>query len=589
MKGEATILEGKGQTLPSRVPIVSVSGLRKSYGKQEVVKEVSFSVAEGEVFGLIGPDGAGKSTIMKILAGVLSFDGGDVQVLGRRLPQQAEDLKGEIGFMPQGIGLNLYADLSLHENIEFFGELREIPPSIREEREEMLMRVTGLGPFRNRLVRNLSGGMKQKLGLCCALIGTPKLILLDEPTTGVDPLSKREFWDLIFRFVNEEGTTVVLSTSYMEEAERCHKIAFMMEGRSILQGDLEVLLRGSGHLEEAFLQILTEKSPKRFTFHLPSIFQERKKGKGYGVEVRGLRKRFGDFEAVKGVTFSIENGEIFGLLGPNGAGKTTTIKMIVGLLEPTHGDIRIAGLERKGGLERIKMRIGYMSQLFSLYRDLTVSENIEFKGTLYGLKGKELRIRRDQVLEIADLKGRERRLVRDIPLGMKQRLALGCAVMHSPDVLFLDEPTSGVDPIARRHFWEIITRLSTEAGITSLVTTHHLVEAQYCHRLALMNEGAVVAIGSPEELRREVTSERGGMLELKVTHQGKALKILKSKGYLAYPFGRAVHIWKGSIHMDGLFEILKREGIEVESVREILVSMEDIFIHFIERSLHAGR
>ncbi len=562
-----------------------MENLKKGFRKKEVIKGISLTVEEGEIFGLIGPDGAGKSSTMKILAGILSFDQGRVEVLGKRYPRGAEAVKRDLAFMPQGIGLNLYGDLSVWENIEFFAHLRGIPRAVREEWGQRLLEATGLAPFRERQARHLSGGMQQKLGLCCSLIARPRLLIMDEPTTGVDPLSRREFWDLLFDFV-EEGMTVILSTSYMDEAERCHRMAFMIDGTIIFQGTPQELTGTTRHLEGAFFQILEEKHPQVFHFTLPPSFSPTQEEGKAGLTVKGLSKWFDSFRAVDTISFSIERGEIFGLLGPNGAGKTTAIKCMVGLLEPTQGEITIAGLDRKTRLKAIKHCIGYMSQKFSLYRDLTVSENMDLYAALYGLSGRELKGRKRWVLEIADLIGQENVLVKDLPLGIKQRLALGCSLLHLPQVLFLDEPTSGVDPQVRRHFWEIITRLSQERGLTFLVTTHHLVEAEFCHRLALMNQGRLVALGSPQELRDEVVKENGEMVEIVARPQRKALRIIRSLGYQAYPLGRSLRLWSKGVDFKHLEGRLAQEDITLESRGQALVSMEDVFIHFMEKSAH---
>ena len=562
-------------------PVIKVENLKKNYRKLEAVKGISFAVEEGEIFGLIGPDGAGKSSTMKILAGILSFQGGNVRVLGQELPQGAEAIKKDLAFMPQGIGMNLYLDLSLWENLEFFAHLRGIPPDLMRKRANRLLEATGLAPFKDRLARHLSGGMQQKLGLCCSLISHPRILILDEPTTGVDPLSRREFWDLLFDFV-EEGTTVVLSTSYMDEAERCHGIAFMIEGTIIFQGDPQELTGKGQDMEEAFFRVLKERQPQTLSFTLPRNLPKQER-KGAGVVVEDLTKTFDSFVAVDSVSFALEKGEIFGLLGPNGAGKTTAIKCMVGLLEPTRGKITVAGLDRRTQLDLIKQQIGYMSQKFSLYRDLTVSENIELYATLYGLSGRELRERKRWLLGIADLEGQEKKLVKDIPLGVKQRLALGCSLLHFPQILFLDEPTSGVDPQVRKHFWDIITHLSQERGLTFLVTTHHLVEAEFCHRLALMNQGRVVALGSPQELRERVIEEKGNMMELLAQPQRKALEIIGDLGLQAYPLGRLLRLWSKGVDLAALVERLDQEGIRVEVRGEARLSMEDVFIHFIEK------
>ncbi len=559
--------------------MVTVEGLRKAYRSTQAVKGVSFSVEEGEIFGLIGPDGAGKSSTMKVLAGVLSFEGGTVDVMGHPLPRRAEAIKRDLAFMPQGIGLNLYMDLSVEENLEFFAQLRGVPRDLMAERARRLLDATGLTPFRHRLARHLSGGMQQKLGLCCSLISHPRLLILDEPTTGVDPLSRREFWELLFDFV-EEGTTVILSTSYMDEAERCHRIAFMMEGNIVFQGDPRDLLGEERNLEGAFLKILDKEHPRSFSVTIPSHLPSFRDQEGPGVVVENLTRTFDSFTAVDSISFSIQRGEIFGLLGPNGAGKTTAIKCMVGLLEPTQGKISIGGLDRRTRLDAIKRRIGYMSQKFSLYRDLTVSENMELYATLYGLSGGELKERKRWVLEIADLTGQERKLVRDIPLGVKQRLALGCTLLHFPQVLFLDEPTSGVDPQVRKHFWDIILHLSREKGLTFLVTTHHLVEAEFCDRLALMNQGRIVALGTPRDLREQVAREKGDMIELLAQPQRKALEIMKAMGCHAYPMGRALRLWSRGVDLDLLKDRLAAERVAVDVRGRVQISMEDVFIHF---------
>jgi ABC-type multidrug transport system ATPase subunit len=572
--------------------VIQVESLKKMYKKQKAVNGISFEVGEGEIFGLIGADGAGKSSVMKILAGVLSFDKGNVTVLNHSYPQGCEKAKSQLAFMPQGIGLNLYMDLSVHENIQFFADLRQIPRHLREDREDMLLRITGLSPFRERLARDLSGGMQQKLGLCCSLVSMPRLLMLDEPTTGVDPISRRDFWELLFRFVNEESMTVLLSTSYMEEAERCHKIAFMMDGEILFQGtpeEIQTNISGApgttSHtsLELLFLKALRDRKPSLFAFKLPhGVSTTQGYGSDTAVSVTDLSHWFGGFQAVRKVSLDISKGEIFGLLGPNGAGKTTVIKAMVGLLDPSEGEIVIAGLNRKTQLASIKHNIGYMSQKFSLYRDLTVLENIELYATLYGLKGGVLRARKRWILQIAELEGQERKLTREIPLGMRQRLALGCALVHLPSVVFLDEPTSGVDPLARERFWDIITRLSKELETTFLVTTHHLVEAEYCQCVALMNQGSVVALGSPMELKRQVIQEKGHMAEIRALPQMKTLELIREEGYQAYPFGRSIHIWMKRMNIQQLEKKMISCGIKPLSIEETEVSMEDVFVHFIE-------
>lgn len=437
--------------------ILKVDSVSKSFKKIQALKGVSLQVEEGEIYGLIGPDGAGKSTLMKIISGILSFHEGKVEVCGYDVRKYPEKVKAVISFMPQGIGQNLYQDLSVEENIDFFVKLKGLEPSNISEHKERLLEITGLKPFRNRLAKHLSGGMQQKLGICCSLITRPKLLILDEPTTGVDPVSRREIWDIIYEFA-AQGVTVLFSTSYMDEAERAHRFSLMHEGKVIAQVETDELVASGKSVDELFKSLVPS---ERFEVSLP--FEIERLSHPIGVD--RLVKKFGSFVAVDNVAFSIEPGEIFGLLGPNGAGKTTTIKIMVGLLKPTSGTIKMVS----------KKQLGYMSQKFSLYKDLTVEENIEYYGAVYGLGERELSERKRWILEIARLEEFRDKLVNELPLGHRQRLALGCSFIHVPQVLFLDEPTSGVDPITREAFWEII-RVLSEAGVTVVVTTHHLLE-----------------------------------------------------------------------------------------------------------------
>ncbi len=430
------------------------------------VDALSFEARPGRLLGLVGPDGAGKTTTLRMLAGVLRPTAGDALLAGISVVREPERVKHHIAYMSQRFGL--YADLTVAENIAFYADLYEVPRHERGPRLERLYAFSNLGPFQDRLAGKLSGGMKQKLALCCCLIHHPEILLLDEPTFGVDPISRRELWQILLE-MKGEGMTIIVSTSLPDEAERCDDV---------------VLLAPMDR-------------PPPLAHPVVAAHETR------AVSVSHLTRRFGDFTAVDDISFAVAEGEIFGFLGPNGAGKTTTIKMLTGLLAPTSGDGQVAGLDIRTETEDIKQRIGYMSQAFSLYGDLTVAENLEFSAGLYGVRGARFTERRAWALEISGLAQRLDTLTSDLPLGYKQRLALGCAVMHQPPILFLDEPTSGVDPVARRAFWDLIYALSAQ-GTTIFVSTHYMEEAEYCHRLALMNRGRVIALEQPAALKRRL-------------------------------------------------------------------------------------
>jgi ABC-2 type transport system ATP-binding protein len=453
---------------------VQLRGLTRTFGELTAVDGLELEVEQGALFGLVGPDGAGKTTTLRMLAGVLRPTSGDALVGGVSVATDPEGVKHRIAYMSQRFGL--YTDLTVRENIDFYADLYQVPKAERPARLERLYRFSNLGAFEDRLAGKLSGGMKQKLSLCCALIHHPEILLLDEPTFGVDPISRRELWQIIRDNV-AEGMTVLITTSTPEEAERCDDVALLSEGR---------LVPG-----------------KRVTNPPPLEHPDRHVGAEPAVSVRDLTRTFGDFTAVSHISFEVARGEIFGFLGPNGAGKTTTIKMLAGLLSPTGGTGVVAGHDVRTDSEWIKQRIGYMSQLFSLYNDLTVEENIAFFAGLYEVTGERLDARRDWVLAMSGLADQRHRMTAELPLGFKQRLALGCAMLHQPPILFLDEPTSGVDPAARRSFWELIYRLA-DGGTTVFVSTHYMEEAEYCHRVALMNRGKVIALDPPGALKAEL-------------------------------------------------------------------------------------
>jgi len=456
------------------VNAIEIRALTRRFKDVTAVDGLTLDVPQGTLFGLVGPDGAGKTTTLRMLAGVLRPTAGDALLDGVSIAHAPERVKDHIAYMSQRFGL--YTDLTVQENIDFYADLYEVPAAERPARLERLYHFSGLGPFTGRLAGQLSGGMKQKLSLCCALIHHPHIMLLDEPTFGVDPISRRELWAIVRDMVSE-GMTVVVTTSTPEEADRCDDVAILDHGR-VAPG-------------------------KRVPLPAPLAHPEAHAVAAPLVSVRDLTRDFGDFRAVDQVSFDVPKGEIFGFIGPNGAGKTTTIKMLTGLLAPTSGTGVVAGHDVRTDAEWIKRRIGYMSQLFSLYNDLEVEENIQFFAGLYQVVGPRYAERRDWVLEMAGLKDQRRRLTAELPLGYKQRLALGCAVIHEPPILFLDEPTSGVDPEARHGFWELIYGLAGR-GMTAFVSTHYMNEAEYCHRVALMNRGRIIALDEPDALKRQL-------------------------------------------------------------------------------------
>jgi len=570
-----------------------VHNLSKSYRQVPAVNGVTFELERGEVFGLLGPDGAGKSSIIQMLTGVLTPSGGEVQVAGWDVFADPEPVKALIGYMPQGLGLNLYDALSVDENIDFFGDLREVPAEKFQLNKAELLKITRLERFRERPAAQLSGGMRQKLALCCTLVHLPELIFLDEPTTGVDPLSRRDFWTIINRLVVEQGTTVLLTTSYLDEAERCHRVAFLHQGRIIAQGrptDLQAkegadIQRRPRSLEEVFIQALERETGEQAPPPPPAIPPPAALSAEEMpiVRVEELTKKFGAFTAVERVNFQVNPGEIFGFLGPNGAGKTTVIKMLTGIFPPSSGRAWINGQDIREGRQRIKFQLGYMSQKFSLYRDLTARENLQLYGGIYRLSEAELQSRIPEILALADLEGWEEKLAVDMPLGIRQRLALGCAILHRPRLVFLDEPTSGVDPLARRKFWKIINEIAA-AGVTVLVSTHYMDEAQHCQRLALMHQGRLVAVGTPEELRAQAEASLGRLLEVETRDFRQALMLLQKVFPRASLHGSRIHLPSHCPEADRqqIQQLLAQAQLSVERILEMPLSMEDTFIYFMQ-------
>lgn len=487
--------------------VATLKGVSHYYGPVAALDDVSLTIPAGCMAGLIGPDGVGKSTLLALLAGVRRVQTGDVFSLGGDIRDRRHRNKchNHIAYMPQGLGRNLYPTLSVFENMDFFGRLFGLPEAKRKTRIDSLLRATGLDPFVDRPAGKLSGGMKQKLGLCCALIHDPDLLILDEPTTGVDPLSRRQFWDLIDRIRGRRpNMSVLVATAYMEEAERFDWLAAMDDGRVIAAGTPEKIKSQSRKdtLEEAFIALLPE---ERRAGHADVTLPPRQEQEtdSPAIEANNLTCRFGDFTAVDRVSFRIGRGEIFGFLGSNGCGKTTTMKMLTGLLPATEGAALLFGHPLDGNDLETRRRVGYMSQSFSLYNELTVRQNLDLHAKLYHLPPERITARVGEMLLDFDLEDVADQHPENLPLGIRQRLQLATAIIHSPEILILDEPTSGVDPIARDQFWHYLIDLSRNQGVTIFISTHFMNEAERCDRISLMHAGKVLAIGSPVDLMQQ--------------------------------------------------------------------------------------
>ncbi|MBN6076279.1 ribosome-associated ATPase/putative transporter RbbA [Aggregatibacter actinomycetemcomitans] len=488
-------------------PAVAVEHLSHSYGKTTALYDVSLHIPRGATVGLIGPDGVGKSTLLSLIAGVKIIQTGTVQVFDLNVAEKkARDvLSRQIAFMPQGLGKNLYLTLSIYENIDFHAHLFGFNKQQREARIQRLLNATGLAPFANRAAGKLSGGMKQKLSLCCALVHSPDLLILDEPTTGVDPLSRRQFWQLVDDLRREEdGMTVIVATAYIDEAERFEHILAMDDGKLIANAPTKQVIADtqSHNLEEAYVKLLpAEKRGAENGLHIPPF--KPNAAEPPVIVAKGLTKKFGDFVSVDNVSFTIPKGEIFGFLGSNGCGKSTTMKMLTGLLDPTEGSARLLGQPIDAGNIDTRKRVGYMSQAFSLYEELTVYQNLELHAKLYQIPRAQWTHYVQSVMGQFDLVQLADEYPSALPLGIRQRLQLAAACLHKPEVLILDEPTSGVDPAARDMFWEYLIKLSREDKITIFVTTHFMNEAARCDRISFMHRGRVLAVGTPEALRLE--------------------------------------------------------------------------------------
>ena len=543
--------------------LVSLQDVGKNFPDAGVtaLAGITAGIREGVITGMAGPDGAGKSTLMRVIAGLLAPTTGTVRIGGLDPIADAATLREQLGYMPQRFGL--YEDLSVQENLNLHADLRGLVGESRRERFHRLLEFTDLDRFTTRLAGRLSGGMKQKLGLACSLLGRPRLLLLDEPGVGVDPISRRELWQMVRELVGE-GMTVVWSTAYLDEAELCDEVLLLNEGKLLFAGPpkqqtsrltsrcLQIRNAAGSHRRllsralkrpevlDGTIQGQSVRLVLREGRSLPSL-GELEAGNGAEVapvtprfedafmdllgggpggesvladrarsipldgqtviEAEHLTKRFGDFAAADDISFNVKRGEIFGLLGPNGAGKSTTFKMICGLLKPTSGSARIMGLDLQHRATLARQRLGYMAQKFSLYGNLSLLQNLRFFSGIYGLKGARQREMVDEMIDVFGLRPHVNHSADTLSLGFKQRLALACAVMHEPDILFLDEPTSGVDPVTRREFWTHINGL-VEKGVTVVVTTHFMEEAEYCDRVGLVFRGKMIAAGTPDDLKK---------------------------------------------------------------------------------------
>jgi len=554
-------------------PVLLARDLRKQFrrntGEQVIALDgVSFSAVKGSLTALVGPDGAGKTTLIRLACGLLLPDGGELTVLDTDVARRPQEVQNRISYMPQRFGL--YDDLSVRQNLDLYADLHGVTAAARREQYARLMEMTALAPFMGRLAGQLSGGMKQKLGLACSLVRAPELLLLDEPTAGVDPLSRHELWQIILRLVREQQTTVIISTSYLDEAERCDHAVVLHEGKAlsngapdevsrlaarrvfvidpprgepprILQSQLldspavvdavpqagrvrfttveateqpdtpgDLAMRATApRFEDGFMILLRQTAGPRTGVNIAPGREIAHRPGDLAIEVRDLVRMFGKFTAVDHVSFSVKRGELFGLLGPNGAGKTTTFRMLCGLLPVTSGSLRVAGLDLRSARASARAHIGYVAQKFSLYGQLSVAENLGFFASAYGLSGERRERRIDWAMQQFELSHFHNLPSAQLPGGFKQRLAMASALLHEPEILFLDEPTSGADPLARREFWRRITVLA-ENGVTVVVTTHFMEEAEYCDRIAVLDQGKVLAEGTPAEIRRYAPAKEGG-------------------------------------------------------------------------------
>ena len=528
--------------------MIKAVNLEKKFKNTIAINNISFEAKSGLITGLVGPDGAGKTTLLRLLVGLMKPTSGNLEVLGFKMPNSSQKFLSSIGYMPQNFGL--YEELSCYENLKLYATLQDIQN--QNDRINELLEFTKLAPFKNRFAKNLSGGMKQKLALSCALIRKPKLLLLDEPGVGVDPIARKELWNMT-KELQKDGITVIWATSYQDEANLCDEVIMLSEGEillhenpqnakkilknrvfliniddkktyldtlksnpnildaSILGDDIKFSIKKNAKFEipknaktiepsfeDLFLDLLNPKNIK-----ISSLKTDIFKSDKPVIQAINLTKKFGDFTATNNINFSVNSGEIFGLLGPNGAGKSTTFKMLCGLLKPTSGKALVLGQDLYEKAQETKQKIGYMAQKFSLYQNLNLTDNLDFFAGIYGLKGKQKKEKIDQMIETFEFKKYLKSTVLELPLGIKQRLSLACAIMHEPSVLFLDEPTSGVDSVTRREFWTHINTLSKN-GVSVMVTTHLMDEAELCDKIMIIYKGKDIKTGSPSKIKSDI-------------------------------------------------------------------------------------
>lgn len=529
--------------------ILPVKEGRKLMVSGRLLQNVELEAAAGEITAVAGPDGAGKTTMMRMVCGLLPLGAGcHLQVAGIDVAKEPQKVQAVISYMPQKFGL--YEDLTVKENIDLYADLHGVPQEVRRGRVDRLLRMTELAGFTGRLAGSLSGGMKQKLELVCTLVRSPELLLLDEPSVGVDPLSRRELWEIIEQLVREEKLTVLVNTAYAEEAARCQRIYMLEKGRVLakgsfdeLQGDWPTGLKGMSGISGRKGGGAAVRSSGRKT---GAAGAGHSGGVAADVVVRDLVRKFGDFTAVSHTSFSVYRGEIFGMLGPNGAGKTTTFRMLCGLLPATSGELTVGGVDVRKHRAKAREGIGYVAQKFSLYGNLTAYENLRFYGGIYGLYGGELRKRISEVAAEFDLTEKLQQTAGGLPLGYRQRLSMAAALLHRPKILFLDEPTSGIDPKARQNFWRQIAGLSA-AGITVIITTHFMEEAEYCDRIMIQDRGEMLVLGSPEEIRRSMGMPEAGMNEIFIAIVEKARRQKGGMGDMLRTDGVGSEDGKGSI------------------------------------------
>ncbi|MCX6645694.1 MAG: ATP-binding cassette domain-containing protein [bacterium] len=637
--------------MPSPEFAILAQNLTRKFDGLVAVDSLNIDVKPGEIYGLVGPDGAGKTTTLRMLSSIMEPTAGQAWIAGFDTRKESDSVKDNIAYMSQRFGL--YPDLTVLENINFYADLYGLPPKGREDKINSLLDFSYMRPFRKRLAAKLSGGMKQKLQLACALVHTPKVLLLDEPTNGVDPVSRRDFWRILYHLLQQD-VSILVTTAYLDEAERCNRVALLNHGKILAQGtpqEVKKLMRGRilgiqspyarqikkllqketkldsievfgdivhvvcedftcteteikslldkagltyveirervPSLEDIFVSVLDR--PEVEIDATVTIGDDALETAGttrigeIAVTIDRLTKRFGDFVAVNDVSFEVKKGEIFGFLGPNGAGKSTVIRMLCGLLKPSSGGGTVAGFDVNRQPEDIKKHIGYMSQKFSLYEDLTVEENLTFYGGIYGLGGKRLHDRMEWAIEMSGLSVHRRSLTKILSGGWKQRLALACAILHEPPVLFLDEPTSGVDPLSRRRFWDLIYQMS-DKGVTVFVTTHYMEEAEYCDRVALIFRGGIVAIGTPMELKTERMREQ--ILDVQCPSPQDVIENLEKLPdvHEVALFGVGLHIVvdDAASAEKAIRAEFERIGHPLGHIEKIMPGMEDVFVSLIE-------